>query len=47
MSVNFDGRGGEGAKPVKSAWLQDIPMAAATAAAVLVATSLAVLAFLA
>jgi hypothetical protein len=47
MSFNLDGQGGEGLKPVKSAWLQDVPMVAATAVAVLVATSLAVFAFLA
>ena len=47
MSLHFDGQGGGGVKPVKSAWLQDVPMVAATAVAVLVATSLAVLAFLA
>jgi hypothetical protein len=47
MSLDFDGRGGEGAKRAKSAWLQDIPMVAATTAAVLIATSLAVVAFLA
>ena len=47
MSFNLDGQGGEGIKPVKSAWLQDVPMVAATVVAVLVATSLAVLAFLA
>jgi hypothetical protein len=47
MSFNLDERGGEGSKPIRSAWLQDVPMVAATVVAVLVATSLAVLAFLA
>ena len=47
MSFKLDERGGEGIKPIKSAWLKDVPMAAATAIAVLVATSLAVFAFLA
>lgn len=47
MSFNRDDRDGESGKPIKAAWLQDVPMVAATAVAVLVATSLAVLAFLA